>query len=911
MGIRRIVVRALVLCAVGGALAAWCGVASAKLLHPFVTSFGSFSNSVQGVATDAAGNVYVYDGGKGEVLKFDSTGKPVNFTSTGTNAITGVGFVGGVEGEIAVDSSSGPTKGDIYIAHKSSDIGIYNAAGEKIGELTEEAGHPWGEACGVAVDSSGNVYVGLYATHVNKYTPSVNPVTDGDYSSSMEGLSEVCNVAADSTGNVFTDKWSAGPVTRYEPSQFGSLAATGSVVDTNGSTLAVDPADDELYVDEKDQIAQFGTHGEPFETPVVTFAGSGEGAINGSIGVAVSPSNHDIYASDGKGGISVFGPAVSLPTVVTGNPSTSSHAEATLKGSVNPEGVTVTSCQFEYGTDASYGHTVPCPISPGSGNVPVAEAAVISGLEVGVLYHYRLAVSTANGPSNGLDQTFVTGIVWPGTGTGLPDGRIYDEVSPPNKFGNQLFSNGAFVAPDGQAVMYSATGALGENASNAAFDPEFVSVRTSHGWVARSAMPLPAAGLSPEEYLSVSALPTLLVPSADLSRLLFSTWGELPYVGPPDERSIPNNAFLEGSDPFAEPEWIGRSHIEGSPAGANLKGRLAVAGASPDLKTIYFFYDGELLPSASRLYEYKEGVLSDAGVLPDGETSTGIAIPAAQPEHRGLHLTSPAAFDGQVSADGSSIFFVRQDHAGALELYVRTTARDGSQSTVLLSRSELPGHVGEPAPDGPLAVPSTEALGVEAGKPEHGLEVGPPTYVFASSDGSHAFFQSADRLTEAAPEDSSAKTYELDLLTGTLVYVPGLTGSIVTMSNDGSSLVFENTATTPFRLERWVSGPAGGSVTPIAQLPSVSPNTCETVLCVGPAFTSSDGKVIVFASESPIAGFNDGGTHRQLSTSEQGEEPEGPLLPNIEIFRYEVEGSKLSCVSCPPAGINPSGDATL
>ncbi len=911
MGIRRIVVRASVLFAVAGAFSVSCGIASARVAHPFITSFGSFSN-VQGVAADGAGNLYVYDGGTGEVLKFDSTGKPVNFTSTGTNAITGVGFVGGVEGEIAVDSSSGPAKGDIYIAHATSNIGIYNAAGEKIGELTEEAGDPWGEACGVAVDSSGNVYVGLYFEHVNKYAPSASPATDADYVSSMAGLAGVCNVAADSTGNVYSDRWSVGPVTRYEPSQFGSLAATGSIVDENGRTIAVDPANDELYVDEGGQIAQFGSHGEPFETPVATFAGSGEGAISGSVGLAVNPSNHDIYASDGKGKISVFGPGVMLPTVTVGSPSKLTPAEATLNGSVNPEGVTVTSCQFEYGTGADYDHSVPCPTNPGSGNAPVAETAVISGLEVGVLYHYRLTASNANGPSDSGDQTFVTRIVWPETGTGLPDGRVYEEVSPPNKSGNQVrtYGDGSFVSQDGNSIMYSATGAFGENATNGSTFPMFVSVRTAHGWVARSAMPIAPVGQeSEEENVAVGTLPTLMVPSADLSHLLFATWGEFPYVGPPDKRRLGNNIFLEGHDPSVEADWVGRSHIEGFPGGAKPTSTLlSVAGASPDLKTIYFFYESELLPGASGLYEYSEGVLSDAGVLGDGETGQGVAAPAASHE---LFQTSPAGLDGQVSADGSRLFFTREDSTGTLELYVHITAPDGTQSSVLLSRSELPGHVGEPAAHGPLAVPSTEEDGGLAGHPDHKQQEDPPSYVFASPDGSHAFFQSTDRLTEAAPNDSTAKIYEFDLATGTLVYVPGLTGSIVTVSNDGSSLVFENTATKPFRLERWTAGPDGGSVAPIAQLPSVSPNACNAVLCVGPAYTSSDGKVVVFASESPIPGFNDGGSHYQLSEPEDGEQSEGSPLPNIQIFRYDAEDDKLSCVSCPPAGVVPSSDSIL
>src|SRR4029077_1437239 len=44
--------------------------------------------------------------------------------------------------------------------------------------------------------------------------------------------------------------------------------------------------------------------------------------------------------------------------------------------------------------------------------------------------------------------------------------------------------------------------------------------------------------------------------------------------------------------------------------------------------------------------------------------------------------------------------------------------------------------------------------------------------------------------------------------------------------------------------------------------------------------------------EAPIAGFNDGGGHEQ-------------------VFRYDSGSGELSCVSCPPVGVAPSGDAVM
>lgn len=409
MGARASVVRAIVgLCAFGSLLALPSGTL-AGYTHPFLSSFGSFAY-VAGVAADSStGDVYVYDGGQGELLKFDASGNPANFSSTGTNATKTESSFSFAENEIAVDSSSGPAKGDIYVAHADGTIEIFNSAGENIGALSEEAGVPWGEACGVAVDASGDVYVGLYSEHINKYVPTGNPVTNADYSSSIAGVSGVCNVGADSLGNAYSITWSSGPVTRYDPSQFGSLSATGSTVDGKGNSMAVDPATDEVYVDEGSQIAQFGPNGEPFEQPISTFAASGPGAISGSVGITFSGYNGHIYASNGQGAINVYGPGIVLPDIVTGEASSVQPESATVSGTANPVGVAVTECKFEYGTSASYGQSVPCAESPaeiGTGSSPVQVHANLTGLTSGTSYHYRLAAANANGTVEGEDLTF-------------------------------------------------------------------------------------------------------------------------------------------------------------------------------------------------------------------------------------------------------------------------------------------------------------------------------------------------------------------------------------------------------------------------------------------------------------------------------------------------------------------------
>lgn len=83
---------------------------------------------------------------------------------------------------------------------------------------------------------------------------------------------------------------------------------------------------------------------------------------------------------------------------------TTSSAE--LNASVNPRGVAVETCKFEYGTTEAYGKSAPCSPSPGSGSSPVAVSATVTGLASGTAYHYRVNVDA--GEALGTDESFAT-----------------------------------------------------------------------------------------------------------------------------------------------------------------------------------------------------------------------------------------------------------------------------------------------------------------------------------------------------------------------------------------------------------------------------------------------------------------------------------------------------------------------
>jgi hypothetical protein len=493
--------------------------------------------------------------------------------------------------------------------------------------------------------------------------------------------------------------------------------------------------------------------------------------------------------------------------------------------------------------------------------------------------------------------------------SGLPDSRLYEQVTPPFKNGNyfdaQLHLTYGLASADGNAVVYPMSGAVGEASSGMV--TEFASKRTTaHGWQTVSTTPRAT------EAITLFSAPWAMVPSADFTRFLFAS--QTSFVKG-DSSGV--NIFLS-EGPFAEPAWLGRPLVATpipSIGSVSVFGYM-VAGQSPDLGTVYFAYRGTLVAEdASReqhvaprkgnrsddpwgFYEWHAGQLVSGGELPGGGFNPFGAVPAAiageSDFERGQQDTQAETIDNEVSEDGSRAYFVSPDpDASAVsdtfwceteppcsaeppELYLREPGPGESKASVLVSASELSGHEGEAAPDGVVNMPNaTTQIG-------GGGTTG--TDIYASPDGSQAFFASKDRLTTAAPANSEIKIYDYAVPSGSLTYLPGVTAPIAQVSSDGSEALFESATSSPRQLELWHEGSGGGSVEPIAELG-------ESQVNVNGAHVSEDGSVVVFRTNAPIpGGFNNTGGFNQ-------------------IYRYDVPSDTLNCVSCPPKGVTPSGSA--
>jgi hypothetical protein len=409
----------VVVCVVAGVLGLGEGSAGAFQTRVYEESFGSDGTSAThferpaSIAVDQLmGGVFVGDPSQGTVLKFNAAHAPEPFTEVLGGTLTGFGNVG-LLSQVTVDSSSH----NIYF-NAGERLQAYGSGGKPAnftagpGAGTNEISAP--EICGVAVDSSGDIYVSEWPTGVRVFAPSGEPLA-----SILVG--QVCNLAVDSHGVVYAtnapnprNSEDSGPVLKFAPTSeppvtSSTTYASPVTVDATPSfAVAVNPTTNHVLVDEGSRVAEYDETGARLGS-----FGGGAGVLPGvspyGAGVAVNAVSGQVFVaqSNYEGQVEVFGAAVTVPDVTTEPPSSiDPKGSATLDGTVKPDGIALTQCQFEYVEATHYepsavnpyatGGTVQCE-SPAAGEIPTTGEtqvhARISGLVPGVTYDYRLMAS--------------------------------------------------------------------------------------------------------------------------------------------------------------------------------------------------------------------------------------------------------------------------------------------------------------------------------------------------------------------------------------------------------------------------------------------------------------------------------------------------------------------------------------
>jgi DNA-binding beta-propeller fold protein YncE/ribosomal protein L11 len=431
--------------------------------HPKIGEFGhnateAFSNPNGIAVEESTGDVYVADIGTNMVYKFDASGKPVNFSALGSNALThSFSFPSGYgsPAAIAVDNACvqhtpaltgkaceefDPSAGDLYVMDAGHDaIDKFGPSGEYLSQI---GGLPpviegEGELLGLGVDGSGTVHVDLSAGLSRPLVEEFDSAAMNHLVARQEWVTGTGSVVSDgNSAHGFAVSATGDDYLMFGPScsctvkfgqRFGFLGSVDGFSEAGDVAVAVDPATGELYADDQSSVAEWATGAmnrnslerKSAGTLVARFGSLQLSNSAGDGGIAVDGKSGEIYVSNpgegnpGEAKVYVFGS--DAPAVTAGEPTDVTREAASLSGTVDPRGVEVSECKFEYGVtdewgNGPYNHSVPCEQTPEAGSGPVAVSAQLEGLVAGELYHFHLVATNANGAGEGSGMLATQGV---------------------------------------------------------------------------------------------------------------------------------------------------------------------------------------------------------------------------------------------------------------------------------------------------------------------------------------------------------------------------------------------------------------------------------------------------------------------------------------------------------------------
>jgi hypothetical protein len=375
------------------------------------TATGGFLGATAVGVNQSNGNVYVSDPATNSLWEFR-----VNLAGKSAEPEGGFGEGGFVkepkapkpEPELALPLQPATNGAGAVLAPTLNDDGEvreFDPRGEEI-ELANIIGG-LGEPTGVGVDSSGNIYVALLGGAVREFNSAGKPVNAARVEAAENALvaapSGVRAIAVDSSGEEIYLATEDG-VIQYHLSAgayvqgltFGEGFTTGVAVVPPGG-----PAAGDVFVEGNGAITDY----EPSGKQLTSFgqeAGHALGYGAARLAAYPTPTGAAIFAPN-RGSVEVY-ETFPAPTPTAEPASEVQHSTATLNGTINPEGMTITSCYFEYAA----GQRHACDLSGaeiGTGNAPIALTAKLEDLQPGASYPYHLVVVESEGhtiTSNGL-----------------------------------------------------------------------------------------------------------------------------------------------------------------------------------------------------------------------------------------------------------------------------------------------------------------------------------------------------------------------------------------------------------------------------------------------------------------------------------------------------------------------------
>ena len=404
--------------------------------HPYKFFFdgtgstaGQFADLETLAVEQTTGTVYAFDRTKVVIDKFDASGNPQNFSSTGTSSLNVAAACPGFsmyqygEEDIAVDSSGTANQGNIYLAsYGGGGVCAFNSAGEFLWRMTPEEDPKIGGACGVTTDSLGRLWVGSYGNGAMRYTATGSPPT----LVAIAGLSSSCRFAVGTGRKDLHGRRLSGAVSSVGRSS-ASRRRSATTATPWPSTRPPNTSSSRRTTAWTSTRPKGITSAKPGPGRHSTRPVSARSATRPAVAVR-SLHGRDVRRRHGVTAWSrSTGRSASFPDVTTGDASNITRTSAKTSGEVVPTGGSVTNCHVEWGTTTAYGNSTSCSqATPFSSATPVS--ANLTGLAAGTTYHYRVVAENAVGANYGGDKTFSTPFV-DGVTTGAATGISRTEAT--------------------------------------------------------------------------------------------------------------------------------------------------------------------------------------------------------------------------------------------------------------------------------------------------------------------------------------------------------------------------------------------------------------------------------------------------------------------------------------------------
>jgi hypothetical protein len=232
---------------------------------------------------------------------------------------------------------------------------------------------------------------GVHQVFASRFVPTPTP-----HFQVVNGGQPISTPGVDSTRADITFSGNTPYVTWREATSAGTKGFVGHLVNAANPTFVLDENDVPLTPTAQADVR------EPISSSCIATPFNGDGAAcqGGAVGTPF------FLFTNGTSPRGLFADAFQPGTPVTGAASAVTTSDATLNGTVNPQGAAV-KVSFQFGTTTAYGQSTAAQTLPPA-NVGTPFTAQLSGLPAGTTIHYRAVAVSDFGTFVGADRTLTT-----------------------------------------------------------------------------------------------------------------------------------------------------------------------------------------------------------------------------------------------------------------------------------------------------------------------------------------------------------------------------------------------------------------------------------------------------------------------------------------------------------------------